>query len=248
MGKSHSSYLPSYQCVSLLDSLECQTASEYDNRNDCTQNTTSACRGIHSGRGSSVHVHTGEALRLSKRWRSQSYQAVATSFRFPDYHLLNHITLKHGDGSTQIDHILLSRFGVFVIETKAHKGWLFASVDQRSWTQVLFGEKFKFRNPIKQNQLHVRVVRELLDFLPADAIRSAVVFAGTSEFKTKQPDGVFDIDQLIDHIRSFREEVISLNRMQFCVGRIETARYAITKETDIDHVDSLRSRYGITDR
>lgn len=181
----------------------------------------------------------GEA-RVTKR--------LLASFRFPDYHLLNHITLKHGDGSTQIDHILLSRFGVFVIETKAHKGWLFASVDQRSWTQVLFGEKFKLRNPIKQNQLHVRVVRELLDFLPADVIRSAVVFAGTSEFKTKQPDGVFDIDQLIDHIRSFREEVISLNRMQFCVGRIETSRYAITKETDIDHVDSLRSRYGITDR
>ena len=42
--------------------------------------------------------------------------AIKKHFRPPDYHLLNHITLKHGSGTTQIDHILVSRFGIFVIE------------------------------------------------------------------------------------------------------------------------------------
>jgi hypothetical protein len=39
----------------------------------------------------------------------------------PDYHLMNHVTLRMSDGTTQIDHVLVSRFGVFVIETKDYK-------------------------------------------------------------------------------------------------------------------------------
>src|SRR5439155_2585247 len=46
-----------------------------------------------------------------------------THFCPPDYHLMNHVTLQQKDGTTQVDHILVSRFGVFVIETKDYKGW-----------------------------------------------------------------------------------------------------------------------------
>ena len=48
-----------------------------------------------------------------------------------DYHLIKNITLPTGDGTTQIDHILVSRFGVFVIETKNMKGWIFGSAHQK---------------------------------------------------------------------------------------------------------------------
>ena len=44
-------------------------------------------------------------------------RALASRFVAPDYHLLNHVTLRVKNGTTQIDHILVSRFGVFVIET-----------------------------------------------------------------------------------------------------------------------------------
>jgi hypothetical protein len=60
---------------------------------------------------------------------------------------MNHVTLQLTDGTTQIDHILVSRFGVFVIETKDYKGWIFADATRANWTQVLFKVKFKFQNP-----------------------------------------------------------------------------------------------------
>jgi hypothetical protein len=162
----------------------------------------------------------------------------------PDFHLLNHITLKLKDGTTQIDHILVSRFGVFVIETKDYKGWIFANAKHATWTQVLYRVKFKFQNPIFQNLRHVRAVEELLDFLPPEAIKSAVVFTGSAEFKTDMPSGVFTLSGLIDHLKSTTEEVMSLNRVQFCVGRLETARLAITGQTDIEHVKSLQRKHG----
>ena len=171
-------------------------------------------------------------------------QTIQNYFQSPNYHLLNHITLKHGSSTTQIDHILVSRFGVFVIETKNYKGWIFANANQATWTQVLFKAKFKFQNPIHQNHRHVIAVRELLDFLPQDAIKSVVVFSGDAEFKTDVPHGVYKLPFLIDYLKDCKEELLSENRVQFAVGRIETARMAISSKTDVEHVRALQKRYG----
>ncbi len=168
-------------------------------------------------------------------------------FHSQDFHLLNHITLRHRGGTTQIDHILVSRFGVFVIETKNYTGWIFANAEHATWTQVTFNDKFKFQNPIYQNYLHVKAVQELLDFVPASAIQSVVVFVGDAEFKTDMPSGVFTLPKLVAHLKNCTDKVLSLNRMQYCVGRLETARLKVSQQTDLEHVQTLRRRYGQKD-
>jgi hypothetical protein len=165
-------------------------------------------------------------------------------FKGDDYHLLNHVTLKHRGGTTQVDHILVSRFGVFVIETKDYTGWIFANAKHDTWTQVTFKDKFKFQNPIHQNYRHVQAVQQLLDFVPPTAVHSIVVFVGDAEFKTDLPAGVFTLPQLVQHLKGCTEELLSLNRVQFCVGRLETARLSISGETDLEHVQRLQRRYG----
>jgi hypothetical protein len=156
------------------------------------------------------------------------FRVVRRDFGPSGYHLMNHVTLQLKDGTTQIDHILISRFGVFVIETKDYKGWIFANAKQRNWTQVLFKSKFKLQNPILQNMRHVRAVQGLLDFLPPGAAKSVVVFTGEAEFKTELPQGVFSLSGLVAYLREQVVEVMSHNRVQFCVGRLETARLAIS--------------------
>lgn len=165
-------------------------------------------------------------------------------FESPDYHLMNHVTLRISDGTTQVDHILVSRHGVFVIETKDFNGWILGDAADHSWTQVIFRARFQFQNPIHQNYRHVRAVQDLLDFLPTDAIKSIVVFTGDAEFKTEIPKGVVTIDNLAEHVRLHTEDIITKNRMQFCVGRIETARLAISTQTDVEHVERLARKYG----
>ena len=54
------------------------------------------------------------------------------------YHLIKNVTLPTEDGTTQIDHILVSKYGIFVIETKNMKGWIFGSPNQKQWTQKIF--------------------------------------------------------------------------------------------------------------
>jgi Nuclease-related domain len=182
-----------------------------------------------------VFQNRGEA-RLSR--------ALTKRFVAPNYHLLNHVTLRLKNGTTQIDHVLISRFGIFVIETKDYRGWIFAGSDDRYWTQVFFRAKFRFRNPIRQNHTHALAIRGLLDFLPDNVIHPVVVFTGDAEFKTDIPDRVFTLETFLGHVAAQTTEVMSLNRVQFCVGRLETARLSITEATDIDHVQRLRQRYG----
>ncbi len=171
-------------------------------------------------------------------------RTVMQEFVPPDYHLMNHVTVQMDDGTTQIDHILISRFGVFVIETKHYKGWIFADEKHKTWTQVLYRLKYKFQNPIHQNSRHVRAVRGLLDILPPSDVRSIVVFTGSAEFKTDIPPGVYRLHEMVKYLRSQTDIVLSFNRLQFCVGRLETARLAISDVTDADHADSLHRRYG----
>jgi restriction system protein len=76
------------------------------------------------------------------------------------YHRIDNLIVPASNGTTQIDHVLVSVFGVFVIETKNIKGWIFGSPEQDKWTQVLFGKKYHFQNPIKQNYRHTRCLSE----------------------------------------------------------------------------------------
>lgn len=125
---------------------------------------------------------------------------------------------------------------VFVIETRDCKGWIFANAKHASRTQTLYRLKFKFQNPTFQNMRHMLAVEELLDFLPTAAIMSAVVFTDSAELKTDMSYFACKLSGLIDHLKSITEEVMSLNRVQFCVGCWKIARLAITRHTDIEHV------------
>lgn len=165
-------------------------------------------------------------------------------FRAPDYHLMNHITLPLGTGTTQIDHILLSRFGIFVVETKDYKGWIFGDAAGLQWTQVVYRRKFQFQNPILQNRRHVQAVSALLDFLPAGAIRSIVAFVGDGEFKTPMPEFVLYGREVPNYIAQQSTEVMTRDQLQLCVGRLETARLAITGETDLAHIRNVERWHG----
>jgi len=101
--------------------------------------------------------------RTSGAWRFAQFQnsgealvsrVLLSHFGPPDYHLMNHVTIRMEDGTT--------RFGVFVIETKDYSGWIFANAADATWTQVLFRWRFKFQNPIIQNKRHVRAVKVCL--------------------------------------------------------------------------------------
>jgi restriction system protein len=123
-----------------------------------------------------------------------------------EYHLFNNIILKTPDGTTQIDHILISPYGIFVFETKNFSGWIFGDAHGKKWTQSLFSPyqsssiKFQFQNPIHQNYKHVKAVEGFLG-IDSKSIFNVVVFAGGSAFKTDMPENVLELHELLPYIK-----------------------------------------------
>ena len=100
-----------------------------------------------------------------------------------EYTIFNNLLFESNGRSTQIDHIVVSPYGVFVIETKGYKGWILGGENSEYWTQVICKSKHKFYNPIKQNEGHVRFLRHLFK-CPVDfPFIPIVVFNNSAELK-----------------------------------------------------------------
>jgi len=158
-----------------------------------------------------------------------------------EYHLIKDVTLPTDGGTTQIDHIIVSRYGVFVIETKNMKGWIFGSANQKTWTQKIYKHTNKFQNPLHQNYKHIKTLEALLD-IPASAIFSLVVFVGDSTFKTEMPTNVVYAGGYIRHIKARREVMLSQADVETVTAHIEQLRLQRGFTTNRQHVNHLRSR------
>lgn len=167
--------------------------------------------------------------------------AAKLLLRSDTYRSLHNVTLPTADGTTQIDHVFVSRFGVFVVETKNMKGWIFGTEDDPQWTQSIFGNSFKFQNPLRQNYKHVKELEAALD-MPADAIHSVVVFSGQCTLKSQVPANVIRGIGYISYIKSFRQAVLSHAEVERVVAQIQAGRLAPSFKTSRRHVQNLAAR------
>lgn len=159
------------------------------------------------------------------------------------YHVLNDVTLRDRIGSTQIDHIVVSRFGIFVIETKDYAGTVKGKAEDLDWVQQVGERKRSFQNPLNQNYGHIKAITNRTK-LPGEYFRSVVVFSERGGFAGKLPEEVVKHGDLIAHISGFDSEVIPYGKMLEAIGSIEMAREPIGKETDKRHLEDLKRRHG----
>jgi hypothetical protein len=155
------------------------------------------------------------------------------------YHLIKNVTLPTEDGTTQIDHVLVSKFGVFVVETKNMRGWIFGSPHQRFWTQKIFRSNHKFQNPLHQNYKHVKTLQALLGFADHQ-MHSVVVFVGDSTFKTSMPDNVTRGLGYVRYIKSKQDVVLSPEQMAEAIERVGAGRLKESFSTDRAHVRHVK--------
>ncbi|MDR3390973.1 MAG: NERD domain-containing protein [Sulfuriferula sp.] len=161
-----------------------------------------------------------------------------------EYRPIHNVTLKTPYGTTQIDHIFVSRFGVFVIETKNYSGWIFGDEHQPMWTQRIFRKTSQFQNPLRQNHKHVKALEALLH-LPTEQIHSIVVFVGGSEFKTKMPSNVTYAGGYISYIKSKTEIFLSLSEVDSVTTAISTGKMPQSHATNREHVQNIQRRLDL---
>ncbi|MDD2769280.1 MAG: nuclease-related domain-containing protein [Methylococcus sp.] len=200
------------------------------------------------GMAAATGVFLGRWLRIEKELEGEAVvrQILTANLKPPQYHVMNNLTLRSGDGTTQVDHVVVSRFGVFVIESKHYrKCWIFGDAKSPTWTAAYVTGKFSLQNPLLQNYKHVKTLEALLkDILPPEHLHSWVAFTGSAEFKTAMPENVTHAYQLIPKLQSYNRARLSPQQLEQCVGRLECHRLAISKKTDVEHVAYLNRKFG----
>ncbi len=178
--------------------------------------------------------HVGEFwVRLMLRWRLDKNTYVQ----------LHDVTLNTPDGTTQIDHVVVSRFGIFAIETKNMQGWIFGSGWQAEWTQKIYKRTFRFQNPLRQNYKHTQALQTLLQ-VPPESIHSVIVFVGNSTFKTAMPAYVTYARGCTDFILSFNRPIFDNQQVQDLALELRARRLARTWATRQAHVQQLQQRHA----
>lgn len=159
------------------------------------------------------------------------------------YSILHNIMLKTKKGTTQIDYVVVSCYGLFIIEVKNYTGWITGSEYKKEWTQTIYKVKNKFMNPFHQNYGHVKNIQGLLndETIP---VYSIVAFSDDAEIK-------FDIkkntlvywSELYDTILEMsKKEVMNKDKMREIVKLINENNID-SPEARKEHIENINNNY-----
>lgn len=139
------------------------------------------------------------------------------------YTVFNHLILPSNGGTVQIDHLVISSFGIFVVETEFRPGWISGAEFQEGWIQHRFKRHTRFQNPMHQNYLKVQALARLLR-LPESSLHSVVVFVGHRGFKRSMPFNVLPLGKLISYIRKRTKKLLTQEQARQALTRLDQAR------------------------
>ena len=161
-----------------------------------------------------------------------------------EYRIMNDVYLPLPDGTTtQIDHIVVSQYGIFVVETKTYSGWIFDEEGSREWTQSIYRKKSRFQNPIRQNYKHVCALADNLG-IDKSYFHGVVAFTGGCTFKTEMPPGVVYSRGAADYIRSFGQPLIKSEQVGEVASVIAEWQGTLSEAQIKGHVSNLKKRHA----
>jgi restriction system protein len=139
------------------------------------------------------------------------------------YHILNNVSLPAAEGTARIDHLIVSIYGIFVIETLNRKGSISGSADEQYWTQKSMLRSHSFQNPLHQNDRQVKVLTKLLGMSP-EQVFLLIVFIDDCRFKTPMPDNVAQGKGFTQFIQRKKTPLLSQAQVNQCLDTIDKER------------------------
>ena len=146
-----------------------------------------------------------------------------------EYKVINDLMLPTSYGTTQLDHVVVSRYGIFVIETKNYKGYVYGGENAEYWTQNIWGNKYSIPNPIRQNNTHIKALEYHLKKLNIDCpIHSIVTFAGRCSVSVNVTSDceIIYYNELLPLIRRYKDPLFSQDDVERIVIYLEELNIA----------------------
>ena len=185
----------------------------------------------------------GSAWFKGQRGERRVRRMLRRGLKAPSYLALHNVTLDAPGGSTQIDHVVVSCFGIFVIETKNLRGHITGSERQPQWTQTLGRHSFSFQNPLHQNYRHTQALVATLQ-VPPGQVHSVIAFVGRSHLPEDRPANVTQGSGCVRFVRTFTQPVWTQDQVQALAQQLQAQHLAPTRATHRAHVQQLKKRHS----
>lgn len=155
------------------------------------------------------------------------------------YIILNDVTVpKATGGTTQIDHIIISIYGIFVIETKNYRGWITGNEHDEYWRQTIYKRKERLYNPLRQNFGHVKALEALLSEFEGVKFIPIVSFSYRADLKVRVTSEVIYSTQLLKTISKYKDITLTNEDVLRIVDKISSLDIS-NRETKKEHVRSM---------
>jgi restriction system protein len=161
------------------------------------------------------------------------------------YRVLPNLLIPDGIGGlTQIDHLVVSRFGLFVIETKNWDGWVFGSEKEAKW-KITYrgGARSDVPNPLRQNWGHAQAVLRLVEVLGVapSSVHNVVFLSPQATLKKGPIPGVVQ-QGLCAHLMGYREHLMSDDVVDQVAGVLERVSLSSDAKAVARHRSEIRKR------
>lgn len=171
----------------------------------------------------------------------KSTAAILSRLDRSKYSVINNLVLQTRGQTSQIDHVVVSDFGIFVIETKNYKGWIFGGDEAEYWTQVIYKYKQQFYNPIRQNRGHGLALKHHLHNIANIAYIPIVVFSDKAMLKTAIYSEVTYSSTLLETIKAHTSVNLTEKEKDAIIARLNAvnmkANYSRHK-----HIKAIRQK------
>lgn len=181
--------------------------------------------------------------RLSKSKLSEKKVNKALSRLNPkSYVVFENIILPSGGNTahTEIDHVVVSPYGIFCIETKSHSGSIYAYEKNKDWAQYLGTRKFTLHSPLRQNYKHIKAIEALIGTNLKAPVHSYVVFPNAYKIVTDSKYVYNDINILLERISKHTQPIYDINE---CTRILKTLAYASSQKDTLSaiHIQEVQS-------
>lgn len=163
------------------------------------------------------------------------------------------IIKKENDEFSQIDLVLVTSEGIIVFEVKDFSGWIYGSGNNTNWTKVLsYGKKkYKFYNPIKQNNNHITELRKTHKQFENIPFFSVIVFFGECELKEINyvPKGTYLVKshrvlEVLNLIKNENEPTKYTNKREVVDTLKELVSFGENVEYQKRHIENIKEMIG----
>jgi len=171
----------------------------------------------------------------------KSTAAILARLNRSKYQVINNLVLTIRDSTSQIDHVIVSDFGIFVIETKNYKGWIFGGEYSQYWTQVIYKWKKQFYNPIRQNTGHILALKHHLRAFSHIKYIPIVVFPNNATLKIKTTSGVTYSAGLLRAIKRHTEILLTEKEKTAIFAQLKAVNTKATYSRK-KHIKSIKQK------